>query len=110
MTTFITCPANSQLTESDLTTLSLVFSKPLRMQLIELRRVLSNRRASFRTYGAGVVTFDMDAMLHEVALKCTSKIAERLSELVAQGLCLQAISGTPLRIPLTGTEQISFRA
>jgi hypothetical protein len=109
MTTFITCPANSQLTEDDLTTLSLVFPRLLRLQLIELRRVLSNRNASFRTYGSGVVTFDMDAMLHEVALKCSSKIAERVSELVAQGLCLQAISGTPLSIPLTGTERISLR-
>ena len=110
MTTFITCPANSQLTEADLTTLSLVFSKPLRLQLIELRRVLSNRRASFRSYGSGVVTFDMDVMLREVAFKCSPKTAEKLKELVAQGLCLQAISGTPLSIPLTGTERISLRS
>jgi hypothetical protein len=109
MTTFITCPANSQLTEADLITLSLVFSKPLRLSLIELRRVLSNRRASFRTYEAGTVTFDMDAMLREVSSKCPSKIVEKLSELVAQGLCLQAISSTPLSIPLTGAEQISLR-
>lgn len=110
MTTFITCPANSQLSEDDMNILSLVFTKPLRLQLIELRRVLNNRRATFRTYGSGVVTFDIDAVLHEVAFRCSSKIAERLSELVSKGLCLQAISGTPLSIPLTGTERISLRA
>ena len=102
MTTFITCPATSKLTEDDLTTLSLVFPRLLRLQLIELRRVLSNRNASFRTYGSGVVTFDMDAMLHEVALKCSKKTAERLSHLVAHGVCLRAIASTPLEDSLGG--------
>lgn len=106
----ITCPAHSHLSEADISTLSLAFPRQLRLQLIELRRVLSSRKATFRTHGAGVVTFDMDAMLQEVTLKCSSTIADRLSELVTQGLCLQAISGTPLSIPLTGTEPISFRA
>lgn len=108
-TSTITCPSNSQLSKADLSILSLVFPRQTRLQLIELRRILRNRNASFRTYGFGVVTFDMDAMLREVALNCSSKIAERVSELVAQGLCLQAVSGTPLSIPLTGTEPISLR-
>ena len=105
----ITCPAHSYLSEADISTLSLAFPRQLRLQLIELRRVLSSRKATFRTYAAGVVTFDMDAMLKVVTLKCSSMIADRLSELVTQGLCLQAISITPLGIPLTGTEPISLR-
>lgn len=109
MTSVITCPATSKLTEDDLTTLSLVFPAPSRPQLIELRRILSNRNASFRTYGSGVVTFDNDATVHEVALKCSKKTAERLSHLIAQGVCLQAIASSPLKIPLTGTDPISLR-
>lgn len=109
MTALIACPATSQLTEDDLTTLSLVFPAPSRPQLIELRRVLKNQSASFRTYGSGVVTFDTDAMLKEVAFKLSAKTAERVSSLVAQGVCLQAIATTPLKIPLTGTDRISLR-
>lgn len=109
MTSVITCPATSQLTEADLTTLSLVFPAPSRPQLIELRRVLKNQSASFRTYGSGVVTFDTDAMLKEVAFKLSTKTAERVSSLVAQGVCLQAIATSPLKIPLTGTDPISLR-
>lgn len=109
MTALITCPATSQLTEGDCITLSLVFPAPTRPQLIELRRVLSNRNASFRTYGSGVVTFDNDTLLHEVALKCSKKTAERLSHLVAHGVCLQAIASTPLRMPLKGTDPISLK-
>lgn len=97
MTALITCPATSQLTEDDCITLSLVFPAPSRPQLIELRRVLSNRNASFRTYGSGVVTFDNDAMFQEVALKCSKKTAERLSHLIAHGGCLQAVASTTLR-------------
>lgn len=109
MTALITCPATSQLTEADLTTLSLVFPAPSRPQLIELRRVLKNQSASFRNYSSGVVTFDTDAMLKEIALKCSAKTAERASSLVAQGVCLQAIATSPLKIPLTGTDPISLR-
>lgn len=109
MTTLIACPAISKLTEDDITTLSLVFPAPSRPQLIELRRVLSNQKASFRTYGSGVVTFDKDTMLKEVALKCSKKTADRLANLVAHGVCLQAIATTHLKIPMTGTEPISFR-
>lgn len=109
MTALIVCPAISQLTEDDLITLSLVFPAPSRPQLIELRRILNNRNASFRTYSSGVVTFDNDALLHEVALRCSKKTAERLSHLVAHGVCLQAIASTPLRMPLTGTDPISLK-
>jgi hypothetical protein len=109
MTSVITCPATSTLTEDDLTTLSLVFPAPSRPQLIELRRVLKNQSASFRNYSSGVVTFDTDAMLKEVALKCSAKTAERVVHLVAQGVCLQAIASAPLKIPLTGTDRISLR-
>jgi hypothetical protein len=109
MTSVIACPANSQLTEDDLITLSRVFPAPSRPQLIELRRVLKNQSASFRTYSSGVVTFDTDAMLKEVAFKLSSKTAERVANLVAHGVCLQAIATTPLKIPLTGTDPISLR-
>ncbi|SDO26749.1 hypothetical protein SAMN04489798_2502 [Pseudomonas arsenicoxydans] len=109
MTNSITCPASSQLSEIDLDTLSLIFTKPLRGQLMGLRNILSSRNASFRTYEAGTVTFDMDAMLREVSFKCSSMAAQKLSELVAKGLCLQAIASTPLSIPLTGTERIALR-
>ncbi|PRA59125.1 MULTISPECIES: hypothetical protein [Pseudomonas] len=109
MTDLIACPATSLLTEDDLTTLSLVFPPPSRPQLIELRCVLNKRNASFRTYESGIVTFDKNTMLREVALKCSAKTAERVTHLVAQGVCLQAIASVPLRIPLTGTEPISLR-
>ena len=109
MTALITCRATSMLTEDDLATLSLVFPASSRPQLIELRRVLKNQSASFRTYGSGVVTFDTDALLKEVAFKLSAKTAERVSSLVAEGVCLQAIATTPLKIPLTGTDPISLR-
>lgn len=108
MTSVITCPATSKLTEDDLTMLSLVFPAPSRPQLIELRRILSNRNAAYRTYCSGIVTFDKDALLHEVALKCSAKTAERLSHLVAHEVCLQALASVPLKIPLTGTDLISL--
>lgn len=97
MTALIACPANSLLTEDDYITLSLVYPAPSRPQLIDRRRAPNNRNAYFRTYGCGVVTFDKDAMFHEVALKCSKKTAERLSHLVAHGVCLQAIASVPLR-------------
>ena len=109
MTALIVCQATSQLTEDDCITLSLVFPAPSRPQLIELRRILKNQSASFRSYSSGVVTFNKDALLQEVALKCSAKTAERLSHLVAHGVCLQAIATSPLKIPLIGTDPISIR-
>lgn len=106
MTALIACPANSRLTEDDLITLSLVFPAPSRPQLIELRRVLKNQSASFRNYSSGVVTFDTDAMLKEVAFKLSAKTAERVSFLVAQGICLQAIASVLLKISIAGTERL----
>lgn len=97
MTALIACPATSRLSEGYLATLSLVSPPPSRPQLIELRRVLKNQSATFRTYSSGVVTFDTDAMLKEVALKCSAKTAERVTHLVAHEVCLQAIASVPLR-------------
>lgn len=97
MSALIACPANSLLTEDDCITLSLVFPAPSRLPLSKLRRVLSNRNASFRTYESGVVTFDKDTMPHKVALKCSAKTAERLTHLVAHEICPQAIASVPLR-------------
>lgn len=104
MTSTIACPATSQLSEDDLITMSLVFPRHIQLQLIEHRRALNKRNASFRTYGSGVV--DTDAMLKEVALKLSAKTAEPVSSLVAQGICLQAIASVPLTIPIAGTERL----
>ncbi|MFV3380350.1 MULTISPECIES: hypothetical protein [Pseudomonas] len=106
--TSIVCPANSRLTTEQLTTLSMVFTRPARAQLIELRNILNNQHSNFRTYKAGVVTFDMDALAQRVLAKCPAKTLDRLNLLLEQGLCLQAIASTHLRIPLSGSEGISL--
>ncbi|QJQ12379.1 hypothetical protein A3L25_024345 [Pseudomonas putida] len=106
--TSIVCPANSRLTPEQLTTLSMVFTRPARAQLIELRNILNDYRATFRTYKAGEVTFDMEGLAQRVLAKCPAKTLDRLNQLLDQGLCLQAIAGTPLRIPLSGPEGISL--
>lgn len=48
--TSIICPANSRLTDQDISTLSMVFPRPARIQLIEQRRILNDHRSNFRTY------------------------------------------------------------
>ena len=106
--TSIVCPANSRLTEQDMSVLSTVFPRPARTQLIELRRALSDHRSNFRTYKAGQVTFDMDGVAQRVLAKCPQKTLDRLNQLLQQGLCLQAIASTHLRIPLSGSEGISL--
>ena len=106
--TSIVCPANSRLTEQDMSVLSTVFPRPARTQLIELRRALSDHRSNFRTYKAGQVTFDMDGVAQRVLTKCPQKTLDRLNQLLEQGLCLQAIASTHLRIPLSGPEGISL--
>jgi len=106
--TSIVCPANSRLTTEQLTTLSTIFPRPARIQLIELRRVLSDHRSNFRAYKEGQVTFNMDALAQRVLAKCPAKTLDRLSQLLEQGLCLQAIASTHLRIPLSGSEGISL--
>lgn len=49
-------------------------------------------------------------MLAEVALNCSSNIADRVSMLVEKGVCLQAVSTNPLKIPMSGHELISLKA
>jgi len=111
MSTILSCPAISSLTQEDLEFLSVTFPRPTRSQLIALRSVLHDRKASWRTYthSHGLVFIDKDDMLKEVALKCSQRTAERVSLLIDQGVCLQAIATTPLKIPMTGTESISLR-
>lgn len=106
--TNIVCPANSRLTDEHLTILSMVFTRPARAQLIELRNILSDYRATFRIYKAGQVIFDMEGLTQRVLAKCPAKTLDRLNQLLDQGLCLQAIAVTPLRIPLSGPEGISL--
>lgn len=104
----ITCPANSRLTDQDMTILSSVFPRPAQTQFIELRRILSDYRSTFRTYKEGQVTFDMEGLTQRVLAKCPAKTLDRLNQLLDQGLCLQAIATTHLRIPLVGQEGISL--
>lgn len=106
--TSITCPANSRLTDQDISTLSMVFPRPARIQLIELRRILNDHRSNFRTYKEGRVTFNMDGLAQRVLAKCPAKTLDRLNQLIEQGLCLQAVASTHLRIPLGGSEGISL--
>lgn len=106
--TNIVCPANSRLTDEQLKILSMVFNRPVRAQLIELRNILNDYRATFRTYKAGQITFDMDGLSQRVLAKCPAKTLDRLNQLLEQGLCLQAIASTHLRIPLGGSEGISL--
>ncbi len=108
MTNTIVCPANSRLTDEQLSILSMVFNRAARAQLIELRNILSDYRAAFRVYKAGEVTFDMEGLAQRVLVKCPAKTLDRLNQLLDQGLCLQAIAVTPLKIPLSGPEGISL--
>lgn len=104
----IVCPANSRLTTEQLNTLSMVFPRPARTQLIELRQVLNDQRSNFRTYKDGMVTFDMNGLTKRVLAKCPQKTLDRLNQLLEQGLCLRAIASAHLRIPLSGSEGISL--
>lgn len=106
--TSVVCPANSRLTTEQLTTLSMVFALPARAQLIELRNILGNPNLNFRVYRAARVTFDMGGVAQRVLVKCPVKTLDRLNHLLEQGLCLQAIASTHLRIPLGGSEGISI--
>jgi hypothetical protein len=56
-----------------------------------------------------VVTFNEEAMLQEVTLKCSAKTAERVAILLNHGICLQAVASVHLSIPLTGSGLISLR-
>lgn len=111
MTSILSYPAISTLTQEDLEFLSVTFPRPTRSQLIALRSVLNDRKASWRTYahGHGLVSIDKDSMLKEVAFKCSPRTADSVSLLIDRGVCLQAVATTPLKIPMLGTEQISLR-
>lgn len=109
MVSTLTYSAVSKLTDENLEFLSLTFPASTRPQLLALRNILSDRKASWRTYANGLVSIDKNAMLKEVAFKCSPKTAERVSLLIDRGLCLQAIATTPLKIPMMGTEVISIR-
>lgn len=109
MSTILSYPAISKLTQENLEFLSVTFPRPTRPQLIALRSVLSDRKAPWRTYAHGLVSIDKEAMLKEVSFKCSPKIADRVSLLIGHGVCLQAVATTPLMIPMVGTEPISLR-
>jgi len=109
MSSILSYPAISTLTQEDLEFLSVTFPKPTRSQLITLRSVLNDRKASWRTYAHGLVSIDKDAMLKEVAFKCSPRTADSVSLLLDRGVCLQAVATTPLKIPMVGTEKISLR-
>ena len=109
MTSILSCPAISKLTHEDLEFLSITFPRTTRPQLVALRNALNDQKAPWRTYAHGLVSIDKDAMLKEVALKCSPRTAERVSLLIDRGVCLQAIATTPLKIPMVGTEPISLR-
>lgn len=109
MSTILSYPAISTLTQEDLEFLSVTFPRPTRSQLIALRSVLNDRKASWRTYAHGLVSIDKGAMLKEVSFKCSPRTADSVSLLIDRGVCLQAVATTPLKIPMVGTEQISLR-
>lgn len=101
--------ANETLTGDDLITLSRVFPPASRPQLIILRDLLNNRKAAYRIYESGLVSFDIDALVREASLKCSAKTALRVSELVSLGVNLQALAKSSLNIPMAGKEPISIR-
>ncbi|VVO67108.1 hypothetical protein PS850_01123 [Pseudomonas fluorescens] len=109
MSTILSYPANSKLTQENLEFLSVTFPRSTRSQLVTLRSVLSNRKTSWRTYANGLFSIDKEAMLQEVSFRCSPKTADRVSLLIEHGVCLQAVATTPLKIPMVGTEPISFR-
>lgn len=68
MTSILSYPAISKLTQEDLEFLSITFPRPNRSQLIAPRSVLNDQKAPWRTYVCGLVSIDKDAMLKEVLL------------------------------------------
>lgn len=108
MSTILSYPAISKLTQENLEFLSVTFPRPARSQLVTLRNVLSNRKTSWRTYANGLFSIDKEAMFKEVSFRCSPKTADRVSLLIENGVCLQAVATTPLKIPMAGTEPISL--
>ncbi|KTC15212.1 hypothetical protein AO391_23380 [Pseudomonas marginalis ICMP 9505] len=101
--------ATDKLTENDLITLSRVFPTPSRPQLVIVKNLLNDRRATYRTYENGTVSFDFDALIKEVSFRGSSKTATRVSELVSLGVDLQALATSRLNIPMVGNELIRLR-
>lgn len=104
----VTCSANSLLSEDDMATLSMVFPYFARAQLIELRKELSRRDATFRTYKDGVVYYDADQLASALSKRLPSKAIDRLKQLVSLGVCLQAFARTPLSIPMGRHQEMSI--
>lgn len=101
--------ATIKLTEDDLIILSRVFPPVSRSQLVIVKNLLNDHKASYRTYANGIVSFDVDALVKEVSFRGSSKTALRVAELVSLGVSLQALAKTPLSIPMVGKEPISIR-
>ena len=101
--------ATDTLTEDDLIILSRVFPTPCRPQLVIVKNLLNDRKASYRTYEDGAVSFDIDALIKEVSFRGSPKTALRVSELVSLGVSLQALAKTPLSIPMVGKDPITVR-
>lgn len=101
--------ATDTLTGDDLIILSRVFPTPSRPQLIIVKNLLNDRKASYRNHENGTVSFDVDALTREVSFKGSPKTASRVSELVSLGVSLQALAKTPLSIPMTGKDPITVR-
>ncbi|MEX5592401.1 hypothetical protein [Pseudomonas orientalis] len=101
--------AIESLTGDDLINLSRVFPAPSRPQLIIVKNLLNDRRATYRTFESGAVSFDVAALVREVSLRGSSKTAARVSELVSLGVSLQALAMSRLNIPMVGKELITLR-
>lgn len=101
--------ATDTLSADDLITLSRVFPTASRPQLIIVKSLLNDRHATYRTYENGTVSFDVDALIREVAFKGSPKTASRVSELVSLGVSLQALAKARLNIPMAGKDPISIR-
>lgn len=101
--------ATTKLTEDDLIILSRVFPPASRSQLIILRDLLNDRKATYRSYEDGMVSFDVDALTREASFRASPKTGLRVTELVSLGVNLQALAKTALRIPLVGKDPISIR-
>ncbi|MCT8945614.1 hypothetical protein [Pseudomonas iridis] len=104
-----THPAIESLTEDDLINLSRVFPAPSRPQLIIVRNLLNDWRATYRTFENGTVSFDVAALVREVSFRGSPKTAARVSELVSLGVDLQALATSRLNIPMVGKELITLR-
>lgn len=109
MTISIPCVPSSRLTDEQLALLSAAFNHHARPQLIEMRRIMGDSTAAFRSFSKGTVSFDREALLKAVSFKVSIKSGERLALLLDQGVCPQAIARTNLKIPLTAGSAITMQ-